>query len=111
MANAVEDASRGESGKLALCMMSFANALRQLPVTVASNGGYDGQELAGVIRAQLYKGNADCGLDMRTGGVCDVRELGVFESFWMKSHVVSYAAEAAEQILRVDSIINQAPRK
>ncbi|KAH0572384.1 TCP-1 chaperonin subunit beta [Spironucleus salmonicida] len=111
MANAVEEASRKQSGKIALCMMSFATALRQLPAIVASNGGFDGQELQAVLRNKHFEGQKDIGLDMIKGGVCDVRKLGIYESCWMKEHVLIYASEAAEQILRVDSIINCAPRK
>ena len=36
------------------------------------------------------------GVDMKHGGVCDVRKEGVFESYDMKEKVVMYASEAAE---------------
>ena len=48
---------------------------------------------------------------MKTGDVSNVREMGIFESFKCKEHVLMYASEAAEQILRVDSIVQCAPRK
>ncbi len=43
--------------------------------------------------------------------VADVAELGITESFKVKSQVVVSAAEAAEMILRVDMILKSAPRK
>lgn len=43
--------------------------------------------------------------------IADVAELGITESFKVKSQVVVSAAEAAEMILRVDSILKSAPRQ
>lgn len=42
--------------------------------------------------------------------MADVVSLGVIESFNVKYAMVSAAAEAAEQIIRVDDIIKCAPR-
>lgn len=49
-------------------------------------------------------------LDVEKGQVADVTALGILESFNVKMCMVSSAAEAAEQILRVDDIIKCAPR-
>ncbi|KAK6058483.1 hypothetical protein COOONC_03947 [Cooperia oncophora] len=48
--------------------------------------------------------------DIVNGTITDVVKLGVIESFNVKLCMVSSAAEAAEQILRVDNIIKCAPR-
>jgi T-complex protein 1 subunit beta len=45
------------------------------------------------------------------GTICDVAALGVVESFKAKSAVLVSAAEAAEMLLRVDSIYRSAPRE
>ena len=67
------------------------------------------------------------GLDLLTpgGGIADMRELGVIESYKLKKAVVSSASEAAEVstlpfsvpslslvqlLLRVDNIIRSRPR-
>jgi T-complex protein 1 subunit beta len=50
-------------------------------------------------------------LDINTGTVGNMRELGVRESFHSKLMVLTSAAEAAEMILRVDDIIKCAPRQ
>ena len=49
--------------------------------------------------------------DMEKGEVGNVRELGITESFLVKSSVIRSAAEAAEMILRVDDIVRSAPRQ
>ena len=47
---------------------------------------------------------------MLSGGVGNMEELGVTESYKVKCHVLLYSAEAAEMILRVDDILKSAPR-
>lgn len=49
-------------------------------------------------------------LDMRTGIIGNMVELGITESYKVKLQVLLSAAEAAEMILRVDDIIKAAPR-
>jgi len=111
MANAIEEEAKKVKGKAALVLEGFAKALRAIPVIIANNGGYDGEDLAARLRAYHFEGKNTFGLDMKTGGVMDVAEAGIAESYMCKLHVLLYASEAAEQILRVDSIINCAPRK
>lgn len=106
MANAIEEHARTVEGKLALVLDGFAKALRAIPTCIANNGGYDGEELAARLRALHFDGKRDSGLDMKTGSVLNARAAGITESFSCKLHVLLYAAEAAEQILRVDSIIS-----
>eukprot|EP00911_Craspedida_sp_UC1_P001394 UC1_evm1s1053 len=51
------------------------------------------------------------GLDMKNGKIADVREIGITESYKVKSQVLISASEAAEMILRVDDILRAAPRQ
>lgn len=51
------------------------------------------------------------GLNMDKGEIGDMRQLGITESFAVKRQVLISATEAAEMILRVDSIIKAAPRQ
>ncbi len=45
------------------------------------------------------------------GTVGDMAELGIYESLQLKRSVLLSASEAAEMILRVDNIIQSAPRE
>jgi T-complex protein 1 subunit beta len=47
---------------------------------------------------------------MDRGAIADMVELGILESFHLKSQVVISAAEAAEMVLRIDNIIRAPPR-
>merc|ERR1719402_1342805 len=111
MARAVDELASTTPGKESLAMESFAHALRQLPTIIAENGGYDSAQLVSELRALHAQGNSTAGLDMYQGKVGDMVQLGITESFSVKSQVLLSAAEAAEMILKVDDIIKAAPRK
>lgn len=111
MSQAIDRYVEETPGKKALAMEAFARALRQLPTIVADNGGYDSAELVTQLRAAHASGKSTYGLDMYNGTIGCMRELGVMESFKSKLQVLLSAAEAAEMILRVDDIIQCAPRQ
>ena len=111
MAEAVDKLVPKTEGKKALAIEAFAKALRGLPTTLADNGGYDSAELVQELRVAHHNGETTKGLNMYEGCVGDAYEMGIFESFKLKEHVLLAAAEASEVILRVDSIIRCAPRQ
>merc|ERR1711959_8887 len=111
MAHKIEEAAAETPGKISLAMEGFARALREIPKAVADNGGYDSSELVTLMRAEHAKGNHDMGLDMNTGMVGNMRELGVMESYQSKLQSLLTASEAAEMIVRVDEIVKCAPRQ
>jgi len=98
MAKAVEGAATKVEGKRQMAVVAFATALRQLPTILADNAGLDSGELVARLRKAQYDGMTTYGLDLRTseGGITDMRELGVIESYKLKKAVVSSASEAAE---------------
>eukprot|EP01084_Bolivina_argentea_P035344 65577_1 len=111
MAQAIDAAIPSVPGKAALAMDAFAKSLRQLPSTLADNGGYDSSELVAQLRAAHASGFSTAGLDMYNGCIADMKDFGVRESYKSKLQVLVSAAEAAEMILRVDDIIKCAPRQ
>lgn len=98
MAKAVEAAATRVDGKKQMAVSSFAVALRQLPTILANNAGLDSGELVSRLRKQIYEGFCTYGLDLMSpgGGIADMRDLGVIESYKLKRAVVSSASEAAE---------------
>jgi T-complex protein 1 subunit beta len=98
MAKAVEGAALKVDGKKQIAVGAFAIALRQLPTILADNAGYDSSDLVAKLRTAIYDGMTTYGLDLLTpgGGIADMRELGVIESYKLKKAVVSSASEAAE---------------
>ncbi|GMG39068.1 unnamed protein product [Ambrosiozyma monospora] len=110
MSKAVEQAAQNESGKKSLAVEAFARALRQLPTILCDNAGFDSSELVSKLRSSIYNGLTGSGLDLNSGDIQDMRELGIVESYKLKKAVVSSASEAAEVLLRVDNIIRAKPR-
>jgi T-complex protein 1 subunit beta len=121
MAKAVQEAAARTEGKHALAMEAFATAMMQIPTILADNAGYDAAELVSQLKVAHASGdgvahssgNAAMGLDMNNGVVGDMAALGIMESYKSKLSSLSAAAEAAEQVIRVDNIIRcpQRPRQ
>jgi len=111
MSCAVEEEARKVKGKKALAVEAFGRALRQIPIILADNAGYDSADLVAKLRAAHYEGFNDAGLDMDQGTIGSMTQLGVTESYKLKRLVVLSASEAAEMIIRVDDILRAAPRK
>ncbi|KAJ8563508.1 hypothetical protein K7X08_031960 [Anisodus acutangulus] len=64
-----------------------------------------------LLRAEHQKEESNVGIDIITGQVGDMAELGISEAFKVKQAVLLSATEAAELILRIDEIITYAPRR
>ena len=111
MANAIDAKTSAVAGKQALAMEAFARALRQLPTIIADNAGLDSSDIVTNMRAAHVAGEANTGIDIKTGEIGDMWKLGIRESFKSKLQVLVSAAEAAEMILRVDDIVKAAPRE
>jgi T-complex protein 1 subunit beta len=112
MAKAVEELASRTPGKKSLAMEAYARALRALPGTICDNAGLDSSEIVANLRAAHGADPASrMGVDVMRGDAGDMKELGVYEAYRVKSQVVKSATEAAEMILRVDDIIRSAPRQ
>jgi len=111
LALAVENAAQKTPGKKALALEAYARALRQIPSIIADNAGYDSAELVSQLRAAHTAGKITTGLNMQQGGIGCMKELGITESYKVKSQVIISASEAAEMLLRVDQIHRCAPRE
>ena len=94
-----------------MAIEAFSHALRQLPTIISENGGYDSAELVQNLRAEIFNGNEEAGLDMFQGKVANMKTMGITECLRVKECALLSACEAAEMILRVDEIIKCAPRK
>jgi len=111
MAAAVSDLATSTEGKQSLAIEAFSNALRQLPTIIADNAGYDSAEIVQNLRSVITKGDHEAGLNMFTGQVDNMKDLGITECLRVKEQALVSATEAAEMILRVDDIVKCAPRQ
>jgi len=111
MAQAVEDASKKCDGKQVLAMEAYARALRAMPMHIADNAGYDSAQLISELRFKHNEGCHTWGLEMEKGTIADMTEFGIREAYKVKLQVLLSSSEAAEMILRVDDIVQCAPRQ
>jgi len=111
MAEAVDKLALSTAGKEALAIEAYARALRQLPTIIADNAGLDSAQLVSELRAAHTSGKKTYGINIIDSKVGDMQKLGITEAFVVKRQVLVSASEAAEMILRVDSICKAAPRQ
>ncbi|XP_035662947.1 T-complex protein 1 subunit beta-like [Branchiostoma floridae] len=111
MSHVVFQLAQKTPGKEAIAMEAFGRALTQLPTIIADNAGYDSSQLVSELRAAHAEGKKTYGINMETGEIGDMQQLGITESLKVKRAVLLSAAEAAEMILRVDDVIKAAPRQ
>lgn len=79
---------------------------------ISENCGFDAQEMVGELKKAHATGECPtAGIDALNANVKDMKELGIYESFRSKMSQLCAAAEAAEQVIRVDDIIRNAPRQ
>jgi len=63
------------------------------------------------LRSEISKGKVESGLNVNLGVIGNMKEMGVMECLKVKYTAINSASEAAEQIIRVDDVIKQAPRQ
>lgn len=84
MAAAVDKLAKTVKGKTAISIEAYARALRQLPVILADNGGFDSSELVQDLKVEIENGNLTMGLNLFDGNVDCMETMGVTESFRAK---------------------------
>eukprot|EP00026_Physarum_polycephalum_P003442 Phypoly_transcript_03453.p1 GENE.Phypoly_transcript_03453~~Phypoly_transcript_03453.p1 ORF type:complete len:568 (+),score=83.13 Phypoly_transcript_03453:30-1733(+) len=102
-------AAECESGKRRMVLEAFAEALVDLPRTLAENCGFDSPKIIAElthIHQHADVPNFECyGIDVRSGGVCDTLSGGVLEGMEAKSKAILAAVDAATMILSVDRLV------
>lgn len=93
-------------GKEQLAVEVFSDALESIPKTLAANSGYDLIDQVIQLRAiHERSGSTWMGLNLYTGTIVNMLELGVIEPLWVKTQELQSAVEAASMILRIDDIV------
>lgn len=92
-------------GREQLAVRSFAEALESVPVTLTENAGLDPIDILSELRARHEKGETWAGIEVHSGKVQDMAEVGVFEPIAVKKQIIKSATEAASMILKIDDVI------
>ncbi|MBS7623133.1 TCP-1/cpn60 chaperonin family protein [Candidatus Bathyarchaeota archaeon] len=94
------------TGKEQLAVISYAEALESIPMTLAENAGLDPIDILVELRARHEKGERWAGVDVYDGKVKDMSKVNIYEPLAVKTQVVKSASEAASMILKIDDVIS-----
>jgi thermosome len=94
-------------GREQLAVEAFAEAVEEIPLTLAGNAGLDPIDIMVALRSK-HEGadGAHFGVDAFSGKVKDMLEMKVVEPLRVKLQVIKSATEAANMILKIDDLIS-----
>ena len=109
-ARAVRKSAMTVEGREQLAILKFADALEEIPLTIAANAGMDVIDTQAQLRmAGAKKEDSWCGINALERRVQDMLALGVIEPLAVKEQVLATATEVADLLLRVDDVVMAKP--
>ncbi|WP_319378775.1 thermosome subunit alpha [uncultured Methanocorpusculum sp.] len=94
-----------EGGRVQLAIEGYAKAFEIIPKTLAENSGFDTVDKVIDLRQAHAMGQKYAGLDVFTGNVVDMKELGVVEPKRVKRQAIQSASETSMLLIRVDDMM------
>ncbi|OEU41522.1 thermosome subunit [Methanosarcina sp. Ant1] len=91
-------------GREQMAIKAFADALDEIPRTIARNAGLDAIDSIVNLRAK-HAENKNAGLNIQTGTAEDMFEKGVVDPLRVKVDSIKAGSEAAQMVLRIDDIL------
>jgi thermosome len=106
VAKELRDYALKVGGREQLAVDAFAESLEAIPKTLAENAGLEQIDILVALRTAHEKPKGQyMGVDVFTGKVANMYELGVIEPLSVKEQAIKSAAESACMILRIDDVI------
>src|SRR3989338_5785513 len=106
MAVRLKEYAQTIGGKEQLAIDAFAEALEEIPRTLAETAGMDPLETLVNLRSRHKpKGGKTIGVDVIKSTIGDMRPLKVIEPLSVKTQAITSGTEVAEMLLRIDDII------
>lgn len=85
---------------------AFADALEEIPLTLAENSGYNPIEYVSKLREeQISEDQPFSGVDANNQGTTNMYEQGIFESVLSKKQQLELATQVVKMILKIDDVI------
>jgi chaperonin GroEL (HSP60 family) len=106
MARAVREKAVSIGGRQQLAILKFAEALEEIPLTIAANAGMDAIDTLARLRAA--KGLH--GVNATERRVQDMGPLDIIEPVAVKEQVLGTAVEVANLLMRVDDVLVAKPQ-
>ncbi len=94
-------------GREQLAVEAFAEAVEEIPLTLAENAGLDPIDIMVALRAQHEKADSKYfGINVSTGKIVNMCDLMIIEPLRVKQQVIKSATEATNMILKIDDLIS-----
>ena len=85
---------------------AFADALEEIPHTLAENSGFKPIEyVSNIKQMQVKESNPFIGVDAMSLGTNNMYEQGIFESVMSKKQQFELATQVVKMILKIDDVI------
>lgn len=108
VAEALEKRKSELSGMSVYGLECVINALRKPFMQIVKNAGFNPLEKLGdVVKAQNERENRHLAINCETGEISDMREFGVIDPLYVKTHAIEAAGEVAAAILKINIIIKK----
>merc|ERR1712111_173684 len=91
-------------GRARLGIQAYADGMLIIPKTLATNAGYDSQEVMVKLLEEARDG-ASVGMDCDTGEACIPRDKGIYDNYRVKRQMVNSCTVIASNLLLVDEIM------
>jgi thermosome len=105
VATKVREFGKSFSGREQLAVFKFAEAMEEIPLTLAENSGLDPVDILVELRSAHAKGEKNYGVNVDTGRVNDMTKASVIEPVSVKKQAIKSATEAAITLLKIDDVI------
>jgi thermosome len=112
LASRIREFATKIGGKEQLAVEAFAKALEGIVVALVENAGLDPVDYLMKLRAAHKRDDGyKYGVNVFTGDIANMEELGVLEPLAVKTNALKAGTEAATMILRIDDVIAAARSK
>ncbi|MEM3365403.1 MAG: thermosome subunit alpha [Candidatus Methanomethyliaceae archaeon] len=111
IATNLRDYAKSFSGREQLAILKFAEAMEEIPTTLAENSGLDPVDILVELRSAHARGEKYAGVNVFTGKVVDMAKENILEPASVKKQAIKSATEAAITLLKIDDIIAAAAPK
>lgn len=105
VATKLREFAKSFSGREQLAVLKFAEAIEEVPLTLAENSGLDPVDILVELRAAHSKGEKSAGVNVNTGKISDLSRANVLEPASVKKQAIKSATEAAITLLKIDDVI------
>jgi len=106
LSSKLSEYAKSVAGREGLAVDAYADAVKQLPRTLAENAGMDPIDAVQDLLAQSSEKGCQMGLDVINKRVADMEALNVVEPVGVKKQALMSATEAVTMLLRIDDVIS-----